>query len=116
MDGLREGARDDHLPRGLLARAALRRVRAARTDATAATADLDAAAKDLQEAEQIAERGSMRLHLADANLEWARWHLEKGERDDARGRLATARELVTACGYGRREGEVAELEAVLGEG
>lgn len=51
VDGLRQAGTEHRLPLGLLARAALCRVRAARADGDA-TADLDAAATDLQEAQE----------------------------------------------------------------
>lgn len=104
VDGLREAGTEHHLPRGLLARAALRRL----------SGDPDAAAADLQEAQEIAERGSMRLHGADAHLEWTRLHLDQGDRAAARRHLDRARELVRHCGYGRREREVTWLEGRLG--
>ena len=62
VDGLRQAGQEDDLPRGLLARAALHRL----------TPDPAAAARDLAEALEIAERGSMRLHEADAHLELTR--------------------------------------------
>ena len=109
VDGLREAGYEDHLPRGLLARAAFHRL----------THDLDAAARDLAEALEIAERGAMRLHEADAHLELTRLHLAKDdedaeERDTARRHLERARQLVRETGYGRREREVAYLEGRLG--
>ncbi|MFP3941016.1 MAG: hypothetical protein ACLF0P_11965 [Thermoanaerobaculia bacterium] len=110
VDGLREAGQEDELPRGLLARAALRRL----------SGDPDGAAADLREAQEIAERGSMRLFEADAHLEWTRLHLGlgtgAGDRDAAREHLHRARELVRECGYGRREREVAWLEGRLAEG
>ncbi len=113
LDGLRLGGQEQWLPNGLLARAALRRLRAARAGGGAAAPDVEAAAADLREAAEIAERGHMRLHQADACLEQARLDLQTGDREAARRRLARARELVTACGYGRREREVAWLASVL---
>ncbi len=58
----------------------------------------------------------MRLHEADAHLELTRLHLQTGDPAAARPCLDRARELVTACGYGRREREVAWLEKALGGG
>ncbi|MCP3963500.1 MAG: hypothetical protein GY719_37165 [bacterium] len=115
VDGLRQAGRDDYIPRGLLARAALRRLRAARADGDAAD-DLAAATADLREAGEIAERGHMRLHQADVHLEQTRLRLQAGEADAARRHLERARELVTACGYGRREREVAWLASALEAG
>jgi hypothetical protein len=104
VDGLRQAGREDHVPRGLLARAALRRLRGSR----------DAAETDPREAQEIAERGHMRLHEADVYLEWTRLTLQTGDRDAASRHLARARELVRTTGYGRREREVSYLERRLG--
>ena len=106
VDGLREAGTQDHLPRGLLARAALRRL----------AGDPGGAAADLREAQEIAERGSMRLFEADAHLEWTRLHLGTGDPDAAREHLDRARTLVRECGYGRREREVRWLEGRLSDG
>jgi hypothetical protein len=103
VDGLRQAGQQDDLPRGLLARAALRR----------AMGDLARAQADLDEAFSIATRGGMRLHEADCRLEYARLHLARGDRDQARASLAAARKMVEEMGYHRRDGEVAELQAVL---
>ncbi|HSL82647.1 MAG TPA: hypothetical protein VLF66_07705 [Thermoanaerobaculia bacterium] len=105
VDGLREAGTEHHLPRGLLARAALRRL----------SGDSATAAADLREAWEIAERGSMRLHEADSHLEWTRLHLGLGNRDAAPRHLDRARELVRAFGYGRREREITWLEGRLAE-
>ncbi len=96
-------AHEDHLPRGLLARAALRRFRS----------DFTGAAADLTEALEIAERGPMRLHECDAHLEWARLCRDQGDLAAARRHVARARELVNETGYGRREREVRWLEGEL---
>ena len=101
--GLRRAGTQDHLPRGLLARAALHRLRGAP----------DGARRDLHEALTIARRGSMRLHEADAHLEYARLHLDEGDGDAARHSLAEATKLVDETGYHRRDAAVAELEARL---
>jgi len=106
VDGLRQAGREDHLPLGLLARAALRRFRS----------DFTGAAADLADALEIAERGPMRLHECDAHLEWARLCRDQGDVATARRHVARARVLVRETGYGRREREVRWLEGVLGEG
>jgi tetratricopeptide (TPR) repeat protein len=106
VDGLRRAAQELYLPRGLLARAALRRFRA----------DFIGAAADLTETLEIAERGPMRLHECDAHLEWARLCRDQGELAAARQHVARARELVNETGYGRREREVRWLEETLGKG
>jgi hypothetical protein len=130
VDGLRAAGTFDHIPRGLLARAAFRR----------SVGDWGGAARDLDEVEEIAEPGPMRLFLCDMALERARLAFARIEafallngmidngppkpvvpeaseaarlREEARANLAEARRLVTECGYHRRDEELAELEAVL---
>ena len=104
VEGLRRAGHEDYLPLGLLARAALRRLRG----------DLPAAEADLSEALEIAERGSMRLHECDAHLEWARLCRQRGDRDGLERHVARARRLVEETGYGRRRREVEWLERQLG--
>ncbi len=94
--GLRQAGHEDYLPRGLLARAALRRFGGDRRGASA----------DLDEAAEIVERGGMRLYLCDVHLERSRWHLAAGEAGEARRHLEAARGLVAETGYHRRDGEV----------
>jgi tetratricopeptide (TPR) repeat protein len=103
VDGLRRAGTQDHIPRGLLARAALHRMRG----------DFEPARRDLDEALAIAERGGMGLHRADGHLEFARLYLAMGEEPSAREHLASAKGMVGCMGYKRRDGEVAELEAEL---
>ncbi|MFY9825490.1 MAG: TIR domain-containing protein [Thermoanaerobaculia bacterium] len=100
VEGLRQSGNEDDLPRGLLARATLRHLRGG----------LTGAGTDLNEALEIAERGSMRLHQCDAHLEWARLSLHQGDAEAARRHLRMARKLVAETGYGRREREVEWLE------
>jgi len=94
VEWLRASGNLDELPHGLLTRAWLR---CAGGDAAGARADLD-------EAWEIAERGSMRLHLADVALYRARFF-------EDRDALAEARRLVTECRYLRRLPEIEDLEA-----
>ena len=86
----------DHLPRGLLTRAWLRH----------SLHDLPGAQADLAEAQRIAERGGMRLFLADIALTRARLFEDKAE-------LAKARALIKECGYGRRLPELEDAERRL---
>jgi tetratricopeptide (TPR) repeat protein len=107
MDFLRRAGQQDHLPRALLTRALFR----------AATGAFDGAREDLDEAYEIAERGPMRLHLADIHLHRARLFglMESrpavypwiSPRDD----LDAAKKLIDECGYGRRREELADAEA-----
>jgi len=103
VDGLRRAGTQHELPRGLLARAELRRI----------TGALDRARADLEEALSIATRGGMRLHEADCHLESARLHLASGDQEAARESLAKAKAMIKDMGYHRRDGEVAELEEML---
>ena len=100
VDGLRQAGQDEFIVRGLLHRATHHRLQG----------NPQAAARDLEEAQDIAERGSMRLHLADVHLGWTHLHLHQGDRENAREHLERARELVEATGYGRREEELRRLE------
>jgi tetratricopeptide (TPR) repeat protein len=104
VEGLRRAGTQHFLPLGLLARAALRR----------AMRDYARARHDLEEAMEIATRGGMRLFEADGHLEAVRLALAQGDRAGARESLEAARALIAQTGYHRRDGEVAELEAVLG--
>ena len=105
VDGLRRAGTQHHIPRGLLARAALHR----------AQGQFARAQRDLEEALTIATRGGMRLHEADCHLESARLHLARGEKAQARESLSKARAMVEETGYHRRDGEVAAVvEEMLG--
>ena len=72
------------------------------------------ARRDLDEALTIATRCGMRLHEADAHLEYARLHLAEGGSAAAREHLAKAKAIVAETGYRRRAPEVAELQERLG--
>jgi hypothetical protein len=96
MDGLRAAGHQDHLPRGLLSRAWLRFVEG----------DANGARADLNEAWQIAERGPMRLFMADIHLHCARLFRD-------RAALVQARQLIEHCGYGRRKEELEDAERAL---
>ena len=93
VDGLRAAGTQNHLPRALLTRAWLQAVEG----------NPEAARADLDDAERIASRGEMRLHLADVHLHRARLFRDR----DA---LARASQLIEECGYGRRRGELEDAE------
>ncbi len=105
VDGLREAGQQDYLPPGLLARAELYRV----------TEDFPNARRNLDEAMKIAARSGMKLHEADAHLEYARLHLAMGDKDKARASLGAGKAIVEETGYHRRDGAVQELEQQLGK-
>lgn len=95
VEGLRRAGDITRFPLGLLTRAWLH----------FALNDPDRAHADLAEAQEIAERGPMPLHLADINLYRARLFHD-------RAALAEARRLVEKHGYFRRREELEDLEAV----
>lgn len=114
MDGLRRANSQDHVPRGLLTRAWLRSQERKHIGHESAEEDLD-------EAWDIAERGPMRLHMADIHLYRARlfhavepypWNKfpdgaeGRGPKDD----LKDARTLIEKCGYWRRKDELEDAE------
>jgi len=96
VDGLRQVGYQDELPRGLLTRAWLRH----------SLNDLPGTEADLAEAQRIAERGGMKLFLADIALTRARLFHDTAE-------LAKARALIEACGYWRRREELEDAEKRL---
>jgi hypothetical protein len=94
VNGLRKTGIVDHLPQGLLTAALYHFVRG----------ENDLARRSLAEAQQIAERGPMPLHLADVHLHRARMFRDTAE-------LAKARQLIEQCGYWRRKEELEDAEA-----
>ncbi|MEA2206913.1 MAG: hypothetical protein QOE77_3689 [Blastocatellia bacterium] len=114
VDGLRLSGQQVMLPHALLTRAWLRTLNGARTGRQSAQEDLD-------EAWEIAERGPMKLFMADIHLYRARlfhpvkpypWAGDAG--GNARGPqddLAAARKLIEQCGYWRRKEELEDAEA-----
>jgi hypothetical protein len=121
VSGLRRAGTQDHLPRGLLTRAWLRFVAGDRTGAESAQSDLD-------EAWEIAERGAMKLFLADIHLYRARLfgmrlpHLPLSlspplplsyQWESPQADLAAARKLIESCGYLRRLPELEDAEQIL---
>jgi tetratricopeptide (TPR) repeat protein len=101
VDGLRRAGYQEHLPLGLLARAALH----------THTGSFAAARHDLDETLTLATRCGFRLHETDAHLGFARLALAEGHPTSALEHLAHARRLIDATGYHRRDGELATLEA-----
>ena len=91
VDGLRRAAQLQFVPLGLICRALLRFVEG----------EADGCRADLDEAWQIAERGSMRLHMADVLLHRGRLFRDKTA-------LEKAAKLIDECGYHRRDEELAD--------
>jgi hypothetical protein len=109
VPGLRRAGTQDHLPRALLTRAWLRCLTGAYTGPESAQEDLD-------EAWEIAERGPMRLFMADIHLHRARlFFREKAYPWESPGvDLAAARRLIEQCGYWRRKEELEDAEMAIG--
>ena len=113
VSGLRRAGSQDELPRGLLTRAWLRALNGACTGPESAQSDLD-------EAWEIAERGAMKLHLADIHLYRARLFGSRNEDmkypwESPAADLAAAEKLINDCGYHRRDAELADAKrAILG--
>ena len=103
VNSLRTSGHNDYVPRGLLARAEFHRRQR----------HFGPARRDLHEAEKIARRGEMRLHLTDFHLESARLALAESEPAAARGHLDKARQLVSETGYHRRDRDLDEIAAQL---
>jgi tetratricopeptide (TPR) repeat protein len=105
IKGFRDANSLIDLPKGLLTRAWLRFLEGKQTS-------IERARSDLNEAWEIAERGPMRLHLADIHLYRARlFHSVKpypwkSPQED----LAAARKLIEQCGYWRRKEELEDAE------
>ncbi|EEF60345.1 SEFIR domain-containing protein [Pedosphaera parvula] len=93
VDCLRRAGQQHHLPSGLLSRSLLRFLEN----------DAEGARADLEEAWEIAERGPMRLHMADIHLHRARLFRDKTS-------LIEARKLIEQCGYWRRKEELEDAE------
>jgi hypothetical protein len=113
VDGLRRAGQQQFVPLGLLTRAWLNAVQD----------ELHRAVADLDEAWLVAERGPMRLHLADIHLHRARlffrtqpypWKTKQnGTPGSARDDLAAARTMIENCGYWRRRAELDDAERVI---
>jgi hypothetical protein len=113
---LRRAGTTHHLPLALITRAWLRFIAGVLTGPESARADLD-------QAWEIAERGPMRLFLADIHLHRARlffrendypWNRSpdgslRGPKDD----LEAAEKLIHTCGYHRRDEELADAKVAV---
>lgn len=77
--------------------------------------DNEGAQADLDEAWDIAERGPMRLHMADIHLYRARlfFREDKYPWDSPQADLIAAEKLINDCGYHRRDEELADAKKVI---
>jgi tetratricopeptide (TPR) repeat protein len=105
LDAFRASGQQDELPRGLLLHSWW----------SFLTGKTTRSLTDLDEAWDIAERGPMRLHMADIHLYRARLFFRekpypwKSPQDD----LAAAEKLINECGYHRRDEELADAKRVI---
>ena len=108
VDRLRRAGQQQILPFALLTRAWFRYIAGAKTG-------LQSAQEDLDEAWEIAERGPMRLHMADIHLYRARLFFRDEEYpwESAEADLVAARKLIEQCGYWRRKEELEDAERVI---
>lgn len=114
MTGFRRAAHTEFIVRGLLTLAWLRFLEGKYTGISSAQVDLD-------EAWEIAERGPMRLHMADIHLYRARLFGSQRFKDSGleypweslRADLEAAEKLIDTCGYHRRDEELADAKRAL---
>jgi hypothetical protein len=108
VNGLRDSNQQDELPRGLLTRAWLRFLTRGRSGDEGAQEDLD-------EAWEIAERGPMRLYMADIHLYRARLFFREKAYPwkSPEADLEAAEKLINECGYHRRDEELADAKRVI---
>ncbi|MGP8198711.1 MAG: hypothetical protein ACLQU4_04325 [Limisphaerales bacterium] len=111
VDGLRRAGTMHYIPRSLLTRSWIRFLSGASTGHESAQSDLD-------EAWEIAERGPMKLYMADIHLYRARLFFREAKYpwESPPTDLAAAEKLINDCGYHRRDEELADAKrAILGK-
>jgi hypothetical protein len=111
VDALRRAGEQHFLDYGLLTRAWM-------LSLTGSHYGTDSAQTDLNEAWEIAERGPMRLHMADIHLHRARLFFREKHYpwESPQADLKAARDLIEKCGYWRRKEELEDAEkAILGK-
>jgi hypothetical protein len=110
VEGLRRAGTQDYFPRSLLTRSWLRTI-------TGPLTGPDSAQTDLNEAWDIAERGPMRLFMADIHLYRARLFFREAHYpwESPEADLKAARALIDRCGYGRRREELEDAETALAQ-
>ncbi|WP_197714554.1 hypothetical protein [Nitrosomonas supralitoralis] len=114
VNGFRRAGIIGHLPRGLLIRAWLRFIGGKHTGTDSAQTDLD-------EAWEIAERSSMKLHMADIHLYRARLFGQLRTLDGSldypwqspSADLEAAEKIINTCGYHRRDKELSDAKQAL---
>jgi cyclic beta-1,2-glucan synthetase len=102
VEGLQQPGQEDFLIRGLLNRARLRQLLASRGGSEG----------DLADAHALAVRAGLPRRQADCELAYARYHLLRGDPEEAAHRLAEARRLIRRACYKRRAVELARLQEI----
>jgi uncharacterized protein DUF4062 len=112
VSGLRIAGQQQYFPLALLTRAWLRSL-------TGSAIGPESAQSDLDEAWEIAERGSMKLYMADILLYRTRlffFYEQQYPWQSPQDDLAAAEKLINDCGYHRRDEELADAKrAILGQ-
>ncbi len=103
IESLRKTKDQDSIARGLLACTVLFRV----------LNDLSKAWSHLEEVREIAELGSMRLHLADYHLEACRLSLAQTKPEKASQHFQKAKAMIDEIGYHRRDSDLEKLSAEM---
>jgi tetratricopeptide (TPR) repeat protein len=101
VTGFRTANHQEFLTRGLFARAeCYRRIK-----------DFSKAGDDLDEAKEIAELGSMKLHLCDYHLEAGKLCQAQGKETEAKQHFQTAEKMIEEMKYYRRKSECPEAKS-----
>jgi hypothetical protein len=103
VSALRTAGTEDHLPRGLLARARMFRHQR----------QWQATYADLHEVFDIAQRGGMFLHLVDYHLEFAHLELAQYKKKTAQKHIKFAQVLIERTGYQRHQIELNRMKEKL---
>ncbi|UCH96306.1 MAG: tetratricopeptide repeat protein [Candidatus Aminicenantes bacterium] len=64
---------------------------------------------DLNEALEIAQLGSMKLHLVDYHLEAGRLCQAQGKKQEAKDHFKTAKKMIEETGYHRRDKDIKQV-------
>jgi len=104
IEGFHRAGAEFQLPRGLLARAEVRRLQGR----------LAAAGRDVREARETAARGQMKLREADCLLEMVRISIAGGDTHSVASTLENAQRMIDSMGYHRQRGALKELHELIG--
>ncbi len=104
VEGLRQAGVREFLVSGLLARVEFYRL----------TQNFISAWKGVNEATEIADVGSMKLHLADCCLEKVRLYLAEEQNDKALLLIPSVKTMIDEMGFHRRDDELVKLYLTIG--